>query len=319
MIAPKKINYLRLSITDRCNLRCIYCTPNCKYRFIPNDEMMNFEELAEAVNILSQKGIEFVRITGGEPLIRRNAEVLIKILRKNSAIKEISMTTNGILLREKLSLLIQNGLNRLNMSLNTFKRNRYQRLTGEDKFDDAWASLSQALSMPDFLLKINAVILKGINDDEVEDLATFTLPNKVSIRFIEYFPFNNDRSELKFVPNSIIRQKIEKKFGTLIPDKAKGNGPAESYKIKGAKGQIGFINTRTGNFCRECNRLRLTAEGKLYPCLFSPFSINLKKMLRDGIDKKEIQQRVDELIFKKGRYSKKKMKEKEVIMSNIGG
>lgn len=319
VITPKKVNYLRLSITDRCNLRCIYCRPLGKDRFIPTDEIMNFEELAEAVSILSLKGTEFVRITGGEPLVRRDVEVLVRMLRKNKALKEISMTTNGILLREKLLLLIQNGLDRLNISLNTFKKDRYKQLTGEDKFDDAWASIRQVLSIPDFVLKINTVILKGITDDEIEDFAAFTLTNKVCVRFIEYFPFNNGKLVLEFVPNSLIRQKIEKRFGALIPDQAKGNGPSENYRIKNAKGQIGFIDTRTGDFCRDCNRLRLTAEGRLYPCLFSYFSINLKRMIREGIDKKEIQQRVDELIFKKKRYSKRKIEKHAVIISDMGG
>lgn len=320
MIVPKKkVNYLRLSIIDRCNLRCIYCMPFGKEYFVPVAEIMNFEEMAEIVTILSNKGIEFVRITGGEPLIQHNVEVLVKMLRENGTLKEISMTTNGIFLKEKLPVLIKSGLDRLNISLNTFKKNRYQQMTGVDKFDQVWTSVKEVLSVPHFPLKINTVILKGINDDEIEDLAAFTLTNKVGIRFIEYFSVNNGGTGLYFMPNSLVKEKLERNFGALIPDQTKGNGPAENYKIKNAKGQIGFINTRTSDYCRDCNRLRLTAEGRLHPCLFSPFSVNLKKMLRSGVDKREIGQQIGELIFKKGLYSKNMIEQYEPIMSDIGG
>ncbi|MDB4349323.1 GTP 3',8-cyclase MoaA [Omnitrophica bacterium] len=313
-----RINYLRLSITDRCNLRCIYCLPFGKDRFVPDGGILGFEEIVEAVDILSRKGIEFVRLTGGEPLARDGVEGLIKMLRKNSRLKEISMTTNGILLRERLPLLIRNGLGRLNISLNTFKKERYRRLTGADKFEEVLASIKGTLSIPAFLLKINTVILKGINDDEIVDFAAFTLKNRVSLRFIEYLPLNNGESTLQFVPNPLVKRIIEARFGPLIPDETMGRGPAINYRIDNAQGQIGFINTRASDICQNCNRLRLTAAGRLYPCLFSRSSIDLRRMIRNNIDRKKIGGCIDDLIFKKRIYSKRR-EEHEVVMSDMGG
>ena len=314
-----KIKYLRLSITDRCNLRCIYCMPFGKDRFIPHHEIMRYEEMAEAIKIFSTRGIECVRITGGEPLVRRDVEDLLKMLKEINAIKKISMTTNGVLLREKLPVLLVSGLDRVNISLNTLKSRRYKELTGTDGFDEVWASIKEILSAPILPLKINVVVLKGINEDEVEDFATFSLDKKVSVRFIEYFPTGSGRATLRFVPNSIIRERIEKKFGRLIPAVANGNGPALTYRINGARGQIGFISTRTADYCKGCNRLRLTSEGRLFPCLFSPFSVDMKKMLREGAGQEEIMRRLDELILKKNNYSKKTASIHNVEMSSMGG
>jgi len=315
----KKVNYLRLSITDRCNLRCIYCLPFGKDRFIPHNEIMRYEEMTEAVGILGTREIECVRITGGEPLVRRDVEDLVRMLKEIEAVKEVSMTTNGVLLRQKLPALLENGLDRVNVSLNTLKSRRYKELTGADKFDEVWLAIKEILSAEVLSLKINVVILKGMNDDEAEDFAAFTLENNVAVRFIEYFPMGGGRAGLAFVPNSIIRKKIERKFGLLIPAVANGNGPALSYRIKGARGQIGFISTRTGNYCNRCNRLRLTSEGRLFPCLFSPFSINLKKMLREAMKRDEILKVIDELIRRKSRYSKNTASACKVEMSRMGG
>ncbi|MFH1867985.1 MAG: GTP 3',8-cyclase MoaA [Candidatus Omnitrophota bacterium] len=319
MVNARKVNYLRLSITDRCNIRCLYCMPKGKDFFLPHHEILSFEEIADAVDILTQNGIEYARITGGEPLLRRDVEVLIKMLRKKGSLKEINMTTNGILLSEKLNLLIKSGLDRLNVSLNTLKRKRYQQIAGVDKFDKVFASVTEAMKAFKFPVKINIVVLKGVNDDEIEEFAAFSLNNNVCVRFIEYFPVNGGVPSFQFISNFLIKNRIEKIFGNLIFCGPNGSGPSENYKIKDARGEIGFINTRTGFFCEDCNRLRLTAGGRLYPCLFSSFSMDIKDMLRRGAGKDEIKRGLDEVLSKKKVFSKSRIKKYDVAMSRMGG
>ena len=178
------VNYLRLSVTDRCNLRCVYCMPYGKSHFVPEHEILTFNEIVKIVKILNQKGIEYIRITGGEPLMRQDVEILIKKLKEETSLKEISMTTNGILLKNKLHRLIESGLDRLNVSLNTFRKDRYEKLTSLDKSENVFSTIKYIISASILPLKINTVVLKGINDDEIEDFASFTINNKVCVRFI---------------------------------------------------------------------------------------------------------------------------------------
>jgi len=285
---------------------------------LPANEILSFEEIVDAVSILNQKGIKHVRITGGEPLRRKNLEMLIKMLKGLGGLKEISMTTNGVQLKNKLPQLLGAGLDRINVSLNTFSKDKYYLLTGADVFEEVFQSIKDILAMDLFNLKINTVVLKGVNDDEIEDFAAMTIEKGACVRFIEYFPTSRN-PDFKFVPNSLVKEKIERRFGKLFLDKVAGNGPAVNFKIKGARGHVGFINTVSESFCSSCNRLRLTAEGRLYPCLFSQFSVNLKEMLRGGADKKYITRRIEELLSEKGSYTKAKAKEYDFIMSDIGG
>jgi cyclic pyranopterin phosphate synthase len=318
-LSMKRINYLRLSVTDRCNLRCRYCRPSEKNDLLPPGEILRLEEMASAAEILTRQGIKFVRITGGEPLVRRNVEELIRMLRDNGTVEEISMTTNGVLLENRLPALLRAGLNRINISLNTFDREKYRRLTGADRLEEAVASVAEALAIPDFPVKINAVVLAGINDDEIEDFAVFSLENAVCVRFIEYFPSGSGDPALRFLPGSVVRERIEKRFGMLIPDEVGGRGPAVNYRIAGARGSVGFINTRTFNICADCNRLRLTAAGRLYPCLFAKDYLDLKRMLRENASAGEIDRSVGELIARKPLYTKGKAGDHLVAMSAMGG
>lgn len=315
----EKIKYLRLSITDRCNLGCIYCKPAGRDYFIPHDKIMRYEEMTRAVRILNSFGIERVRITGGEPLVRRDVEELVRILKETASLKEISMTTNGVLLKEKLTALLKNGLDRINISLNTLKKDKYAIITGSDRFDEVRESIKEALAAPQLILKINVVILKGINDDEIEDFAAFTIENKAGVRFIEYVPMKGSRQNLEYIPSSIVKQRITKRLGLLIPAEANGGGPAINYRINGAKGQLGFISSRTENFCSSCNRLRMNCEGRIYPCLFSPLSIDLRKMLREGMSEDEIRRHIEGLLYRKTEFSKKDAEIHKVEMSAIGG
>ncbi|MFC1454003.1 GTP 3',8-cyclase MoaA [Verrucomicrobiota bacterium] len=315
----RKVNYIRLSTTDRCNLRCIYCMPHGKDRFLPHAEVMRYEEMVAVVKLLVTRGVQSVRITGGEPLVRRNVEQLVGMLKKINGAPEVSMTTNGVLLDEKLSSLLANGLDRINISLNSLKKETYRMMTGVDACDRVRRSIDEILERKLLPLKINVVICKGINDDEVEDFAGLSLANEITVRFIEYFPTGNGTPNLQFVSNAAIRERIEKRFGPLVPVDSRGYGPAVTFRIEGSAGRIGFINTRTSYYCAGCGRLRLTSEGRLFPCLFSPASLDLKKLLREKVSKEEIMRKLDEIIQSKNDYSKKLASDNKIEMSSMGG
>ena len=315
------VDYLRISVTDRCNLRCIYCLPRGMESFLPHREILSYEEIADIVKILSECGIRKVRLTGGEPLVRREIESLVKLINLIPSISELSMTTNGILLGEKAVILKEAGLDRVNISLNTIKEDRYEKITGYNNFRDVWNSISVALKTFK-VVKLNTILFKGINDDEIIDFAKITLKFNLGVRFIEYFSTQDEFLSLqnKFVPNKIVKEVIEKRFGRLLPaDDVMGNGPAVNYRIPETKGSIGFINSNEGSFCDRCNRLRLSSVGKLYPCLFSPFNIDLKEMLRGGVERSEIMKVIYNLISKKHNYSRPIKREYEFAMNRIGG
>ncbi len=315
------VNYLRISVTDRCNLRCIYCLPSGMESFLPHSEILSYEEIAGIVKMLSECGIRKVRLTGGEPLVRRKIESLIEMIKLIPSISEISMTTNGILLGQKAVVLKEAGLGRVTISLNTLKEDRYERITGYDNFQDVWNSIDTALKIGFNPVKLNAIFFKGINDDEIIDFAELSIEFDLSIRFIEYFSTQNEflNLEERFVPNRVVKEVIEKRFGRLLPAEVIGNGPAINYRIPGTKGSIGFIDSNEGYFCARCNRLRLSSVGKLYPCLFSPFNINLKEMLRRNLTRSEMMKAMNNLIHKKHNYSKPIKREYEFAMNKIGG
>lgn len=312
------IDYLRISVTDRCNLRCIYCHPLGGKKFLTHNEILRYEEIADIVSILSLKGIKKVRITGGEPLARIGIESLVRMLKEINSLSEITLTTNGVALGEKARILKEAGLTRINISLDTLKRKRYIALTGSDAFGSVWNSILEALSVGLKPVKINTVLLKGINEDEIIDFVELTLKHDVSVRFIEYFPTTKGFSALekKRVPEMQAKSLIEKRFGRLLPaNDTVSAGPAVSYRVRDGKGRIGFISPISENFCDKCNRLRLSAEGKLYPCLFSPSNINIREVLRNG-SREELERSLDELMLLKMAEPKE---QHEFIMSDIGG
>lgn len=312
------INYLRLSVTDRCNLNCIYCKSSEKFQPLSRDETLRYEEMNNIVKILSTLGINKLRITGGEPLTKRNIEEFILMLKTGCNLDEVNLTTNGILLKEKLEPLAKAGLNRINLSLNTLDKDKYKYITGEDKFERVFTTLRDVIAHGRFFLKINVVLLKGINDDEITDFASFTLGNDIGIRFIEYFPTNGDSRKFEFVSNSYVKKEIEKRFGVIEQVETKGNGPGDNYRIKEAKGHIGFISYHTQNFCDSCNRLRLTCDGRLYPCLLSSCSLDLKSLLRESsID--EMTRELRKIISIKENNLIKKDDSRQFLMNSIGG
>jgi cyclic pyranopterin phosphate synthase len=280
----RKINYLRLSVTDRCNLRCVYCMPEEGVPFQPHSEILTYEEMLHFVKIAIQSGIRKIRLTGGEPLVRKGIIGFLERLCKVNELEEITLTTNGVLLKDFASRLKNCGLTRVNVSLDTLKPQRFLRITGRDFFNRVWEGIQEAERVGLDPIKINVVAIKGTNDDEILDFARLTLEKPYHIRFIEFMPIGeqNGWSPEKFISAQDIKETILR-LGELRPIMANSlDGPAERYVLDGGKGEIGFIGALSNHFCENCNRLRLTAEGRLRSCLFSDVEIDMKTPLREG-------------------------------------
>ena len=279
----RHLSYLRISITDRCNLRCLYCAPEGRIPKLGHQEILSHEEILRLVNIGIKLGIRKVRITGGEPLVRRGAIELLHRLTSIRELKDVSLTTNGVLLEANAQRIFDAGIRRINISLDTLSREKYAHITGYDLFERVWAGIQRAQEIGFAPIKINAVAMRGINDDEIIDLAKLSFDYPFHIRFIEYMPIGNSRSSSK---DQILTPEIQERIATLgdlIPlDSGQNDGPARRYRITGAKGEVGFISALSHHFCNRCNRLRLTADGKLRACLLSDQYIPLKETLRNG-------------------------------------
>ncbi len=276
----RNISYLRISLTDKCNLRCRYCMPEegvCKR---DHREMMTEEELITVVNVAASLGITKIRLTGGEPLVKRN---IVSICRKVAAvegIKEVCLTTNGILLPQLANDLREAGVSRLNLSLDTLDPEKYAHITRIGKLEDFNAGLKAALEAGFRKIKINAVLIGGFNDDEIEALANLTMQYPVDMRFIELMPIqdHDEFGEAAYVPYS----KVLEKLPQAVPVEKDG-GVAKLYRLPGALGNIGLISPINAHFCGECNRIRLTADGKLKPCLHGAEEYSIKGLDFDGI------------------------------------
>lgn len=279
----REISYLRVSITDRCNYRCIYCQSEKEFEFIPHQEILRFEEIVEIVQEAVNLGITKVRVTGGEPLVREGIVDFIKKLREIKKLKDISLTTNGFFLSEYAEKLKDAGLNRVNISLDSLQEEKYKKITRGGSLEKALKGINSALKAGLLPIKINTVLIRGINDDEVEDFVRLTLGRPLNIRFIEFMPSGEEvinEFEDKFISVQEIKEKLMKEY-LLNPIKiGTANGPAKYYQIKGGQGTIGFITALSQHFCKTCNRIRLTSEGKLRPCLFSNTEVDIKQAIR---------------------------------------
>ena len=279
----KNISYLRVSVTDRCNFRCKYCMPEGVKEFIPHPEILRYEEISLIVKAFSKLGVDSVRLTGGEPLVRKGIESFISDLSQIDGISDISLTTNGYFLSEKASLLKEAGLRRVNVSIDTLDPEKFSFITGSSKsslfrvIDGVSAAIESNLNP----VKVNTVLIKGFNDSEIEEFVKFSDEFQVEVRFIELMPVGGKFfSQENFIPVSEIREKIEAIYGPLEPYKNYKKGPAKSFKVPGTKAVIGFIPSISEHFCHECNRVRLTSDGKLRLCLMSDREINLKELIR---------------------------------------
>jgi cyclic pyranopterin phosphate synthase len=282
----RSINYLRISVTDRCNLRCIYCMPPEGVPQMPHNEILSYEEVRTVVRAAAELGINKVRLTGGEPLVRADFSKLVKMLSQIKGMEELSLTTNGTILKKYALELKQAGLSRVNVSLDTLKVDKFQHISRLGELQDVLDGIEAARKAGFDPVKINTVIMRGINDDEILDFASMTYEDGWHIRFIELMPF---KGVADFVPSIELRQHISL-LGKLEPcASVTGNGPAMYYRLAGAKGTIGFISPLTEpSFCSRCNRMRLTPDGKLRPCLLGEDEIDLKMPLRNNASIEEL-------------------------------
>ncbi|NWF91839.1 MAG: GTP 3',8-cyclase MoaA [Syntrophaceae bacterium] len=290
----RKINYLRISVTDRCNLRCRYCMPDEGIPLIPHEEILTYEEIVRIVRVFATQGISKIRLTGGEPLVRKGVAELISRLSRIEGIEDLSLTTNGVLLKEFAQDLKQAGLKRINISLDSLRRDRFSQITRKDDFQRVWEGIEEALRVGLSPVKINMVAIKGLNDDEVESFAHLTFDLPLTVRYIEYMPSGNGEEwkeeEILTIPQ--IKARLEK-LGPMIPiPPDRWDGPARRYRIQGAVGEIGLIGPVSSHFCDECNRLRLTPDGKIRTCLFSDEEIDVKEILRAGGSDLDLKERL---------------------------
>ncbi|MCS6975517.1 MAG: GTP 3',8-cyclase MoaA [Gemmatales bacterium] len=276
-------NNLRISVTDRCNLRCTYCMPE-EVTFLPRDELLTFEEIARIVRVAVKLGIDKLRLTGGEPLLRRNLDRLTAMLSAIPEIKDISLTTNGLLLSEQAKALHLAGLRRINVSLDTLRPEVFRHLTRRDGLDRILAGLESARTIGFHPIKLNAVILRGVNDEDIVPLVRFALENGFEMRFIEYMPIGAEpweRAKVFFAHE--IMERIENEIGSLIPaPDYDPRSPAMEFCLADGSGRVGIIASVSRPFCHHCNRIRLTADGKLRNCLFALEEADLKSVLRNG-------------------------------------
>jgi GTP 3',8-cyclase len=279
----RSINYLRISITDRCNLRCIYCNPESKSRKLDHREILRYEELLRIIRIGVSLGIKKIRITGGEPLVRKGCCDFLNQIARIDGIEDLTLTTNGVLLKEHIDRIIDAGVKRLNISLDTLDPEKYARITGTDAFEKVWDGILTAHQKGLSPIKLNMVVLAGINDEELIDFAKLSMEFPFHIRFIEYMPIGKP---IELSGPSILLPTIKSRIetiGDLIPlQKGIHDGPATRFRFSQAKGEIGFISPVSRHFCAACNRLRLTADGHFLSCLLSNISENIKRPIREG-------------------------------------
>ena len=285
----RNITYLRISVTDLCNLRCKYCMPESGVESLCHSDILSIEEIVEIVKIASKNGIKKIRLTGGEPLVRRGFINLCKQISKIDEIEDIAITTNGVYLKDMADELFENKVRRINFSLDTLIKEKYNDITRRNDFDKTMESLFYAIKKG-FKIKINVVLIGGFNDDEIQDFVNLANKYDLEVRFIELMQIGETAnwSKDKFVSNKIVLEKVPKlEFDGV-------SGVAKIYKIKGQKGRIGLISPISCSFCEDCNRIRLTSDGKLKPCLHSSDEINLK-----GLSGEELEE-----VFKRGIYEK---------------
>ncbi|MCB7129553.1 MAG: GTP 3',8-cyclase MoaA [Candidatus Brocadiales bacterium] len=337
----RKITRLRISVTDLCNLYCVYCKPPKGVHHLPRKEILSFEEIAMVVRCAAQLGVRSYRLTGGEPLTRRNMKSLVALLSKTPGVEDLAMTTNGVILKRYARALRDAGLMRINISLDSLRQERFKRITGGGNIQDVIDGIEAAIGAGFEQTKVNMVVMRGVNDDEIEDFARLSLDKPLEVRFIEYMAFGCRMiEEKKFVPGREVLERIGK-IGALeiVSAAASGaekmprvsasqglRGPAKLYRLEGARGVLGLISPVSQPFCGDCNRLRLTSEGKLRACLLSGGEIDLKSILRaeghvsDGQPNPDLEKAVCEAFIKVSHMKPEVHSGRgEPVMCQIGG
>jgi len=297
----RKISYLRISVTDLCNLRCVYCMPPGGTELSRKEEILSFEEILKITKHGVSLGVNKIRITGGEPLVRKDITSLVRHIADIKGINGVAMTTNGVFLKEFATELKRNGLSRLNISLDTMREDRFHDITRGGKIQEVFDGIEAVLKAGFKGTKMNAVVMRGTNDDEIHDFVRYILDRDIELRFIELMAsgWKNMADEERFVPTPEIMEKV-KEIGELVPVKRRvGGGPATIYRIKGTSGSIGFISAVSKPFCSTCNRLRLTSDGRLRSCLLSGGEVDVKDILRSpDLNEKEQAEALTEAFIK---------------------
>ncbi|WP_041585150.1 GTP 3',8-cyclase MoaA [Syntrophus aciditrophicus] len=301
----RQINYLRISVTDRCNLRCRYCMPEEGIESkLGHEGVLSLEAFARVVRLAAQVGIRKVRLTGGEPLVRRNIPQLIRYIADVPQIDDIALTTNGILFAPMAEELKAAGLNRVNISLDSFKEDRFRFITRVGNLDQAKKAIFKALELKMNPVKINTVVIRGFNDDEILDFARLAYDYPLHVRFIEFMPvgdllyWKKDR----LMKTDEILEMVKKQFLLTRFKDIRGSGPARYYKAEGGKGSIGFISPMSNHFCAQCNRIRMTADGMIRGCLYDKREVNLRPSLENGSDEEILNLLIETITQKPARH-----------------
>ncbi|MGH7708594.1 MAG: GTP 3',8-cyclase MoaA [Vulcanimicrobiaceae bacterium] len=286
----RPITYLRISVTDRCNLRCVYCMPEAGLPWIPKAEILTFEEIVALVEAAASVGVRSLRITGGEPLVRRDLASLVRRLAAVPGIEDIALSTNGLLLPEQVGDLVAAGLKRANISLDTLREDRFFAIARRPGLDRVLAGIDAAIAAGLAPIKLNCVVMRGQNDDEIADFAGLTRTREVFVRFIEVMPVEDNLALQRdaYVSSDEILDRVAA-VGELRPVAGPGgNGPARYFAFDGAPGAVGVISPLSHDYCERCNRVRLSADGRLRLCLFGDYEIDLRTPLRGGATREQI-------------------------------
>jgi cyclic pyranopterin phosphate synthase len=307
----RKHQYLRISVTDRCNLRCTYCMPHDGIVWKKKNELLTFEEIIQLAEIFVDMGVDKIRLTGGEPMLRQNLIELVKRLAAIDGLNTLAMTTNATLLADNAQALHDAGLTALNISLDSFQKDKFNAITRRNDFDNVIAGLNAALALDFRALKLNVVVMAGTNDDEILDFADFAFNQRINVRFIEYMPFKDNQWDAKTVVTyqqmkELIEQKyqltalsnepssVAKDFGLSRLDWASGE-----HLIRQSAGSVSFISSMSDSFCSSCNRLRLTSDGSIKSCLFYPAELSLRDAMRTGSSRTEIEELIGRALYLK--------------------
>ncbi len=285
----RPLHSLRVSVTDRCNLRCNYCMPQEEYVWLPRQELLTFEEIARLVEVFTSLGVEDVRLTGGEPLLRRDLPQLVRMLAANPRIRDLALTTNGVLFAEHAEALRAAGLHRVTVSLDSLRPERFSALAGRDSHAQVLAGIAAARSMGFPKLKLDTVVLRGVNDDELADLIEYGRGAEAEVRFIEYMDVGGatEWSAEKVFTRAEMLQQLTSRYGTITPLNENSSAPAERFQLPDGT-VFGIIASTTTPFCKTCDRSRLTADGLWYLCLYAHAGIDLRKLLRAGATPDEL-------------------------------
>jgi cyclic pyranopterin phosphate synthase len=319
----RAMTYLRISLTDRCNFRCVYCMPALGMKFQPREEHLSDDELLRLIRLFARTGVTKVRLTGGEPTIRPHLVDLVRGIKSFPGITEVSMTTNALLLGRLAQDLADAGLDRVNVSIDTLDPDRFKAMTRGGRLDLVWKGIEAADAAGMRPIKLNTVVVKGQNDAEVVDLAALTLDRPWQVRFLEIMPLEGvgEVHDEGLVTSEETQARLEQRFGPLLPVETDASDPARLWQIPGAAGTIGFISPISEPFCAACNRVRLTADGKLRLCLLRPDEGDLRDLLRAGADDEALERAIRAAIWRKPWGHGLAEGERETVrgMSQIGG